>query len=112
MLWLKGASTIALTTSGRRIGLADPFGAVVRANPHQDRVLAACRLGGDLSHPQDLADHVRDFHRLSDISRLLANENSPQGHQESKEGGSVDFRVSNLWNRRNLRIVISNPHAI
>ena len=50
---------------GRRIGLADPFEPGVGADPHQHRILAAGRLGGDVLNAQNLADDFGDFHGLT-----------------------------------------------
>ena len=71
---------------GRGIGLADPFRAVVGADPHEDRVLTACRLGGDLSDPQDLADHMRDFHCFPHVclrNASLGRERTSSDHSAS-----------------------------
>ena len=55
----------------RRVGLADPFQAVVGAHPHEHGVLAAGGLGLNAGDAKNLADQVGDFHRAK-VVRLRA----------------------------------------
>jgi hypothetical protein len=49
----------------RRIGFANPFQAVVRADADQNRVLAAGGFSFNLRNANDLADNLSDFHDRS-----------------------------------------------
>ena len=63
MLWLNGASMIALTTSGCESASPMPSKPVVGAHAHEHRVLAAGGLVLHLRNAQQLADDFGDFHR-------------------------------------------------
>ena len=65
MLWLNGASMIALTTSGCESASPMPSRPVSVRIAHEHGILAAGRLLLDGGNSQHLADNFSDFHKCS-----------------------------------------------